>query len=95
VFAKQLVTQVQRIYQIVQFKMRLEAGTGRKLDGKAVCAAWNGQVRVSSGDAVSEAFVDNAVSLHAKVLSEPTLREHVLGVRQWLAKTCLRTSLLH
>ena len=75
---------MQRIYQIAQFKLRLEAGKQFKgaITNQDVSKAWNEKVKVSSGEAVSGCFVEAALYLHKNVLSDPTLREHVLGVRQ-------------
>ena len=75
---------MQRIYQIAQFKQRLEAGKQFKggIRTDDISKAWNEKVKVSSGEAVSGNFVEAALFLHKNVLSDPTLREHVLGVRQ-------------
>ena len=75
---------MQRIYQIAQFKQRLEAA--KQFNGGIrnddISKAWNEKVKVSSGEAVSSTFVEAAMFLHKNVLSDPTLREHILGVRQ-------------
>ena len=87
VFAKQHETQVQRIYQIAQFKSRLDlavpqAAKQASLRPEDIVKAWNERVKVSSGEAVSLSFVDAALYLHKNVLSDATMREHILGVRQ-------------
>ena len=87
VFAKQLHdTQVQRIYQIAQFKHRLDLdvphAAKQALRPEDIVKAWNERVKVSSGEAVSATFVEAALYLHKHVLSDTVMREHILGVRQ-------------
>ena len=78
---------MQRIYQIAQFKQRLElevpqAAKQASLRSEDIVKAWNERVKVSSGEAVSLGFVESALFLHKNVLSDATMREHIRGVRQ-------------
>lgn len=73
-------TQVQRVFQIVALKTKQDAASGVATSHGDVMRLWNSKVKVSTGEAVTEAFVDAAMIAFARVLKHDSLLQHVLAV---------------
>ena len=74
-------TSIQRVYGLVFFKKRHEEAHGGKMTSKQLVQAYNAEVRISSGEAVSDTFVDVAMQVHEQLLLAEPLRKLILGAR--------------
>lgn len=59
--SKPASNKVQRVFQVGAFKARQEAVTGKRQSVEDVAKQWNSHVRVSSGEAITAAFMQAAV----------------------------------
>ena len=73
-------TSIQRVYALVFVKKRMEEAGGR-VTSKQLVMAYNTDVKISSGEAVSDTFVDIALQVHEQMLAQVLLRSLVLGAR--------------
>ena len=69
---------IQRVFQLVAFKARMEALATRPVSAEEVAREFNARVQVSSGEAVSATFIDTAVTVHDRILRDVDCRDAVL-----------------
>lgn len=69
---------MQRTYQLVGLKARMESQGGLAISVDCLTAQWNKKITVSSGEAVTHNFVDTALRVHTHVLSHDVVREQIL-----------------
>lgn len=62
------------------FKLKHEKSTGTRLSREDTVTLYNKKIKVSSGEAVSDAFMCAAVPVFDRILSVAALRSIVLAV---------------
>lgn len=78
--------QVQRIFQIMEFKHKQEKLTGSKMVVSAVVTMHNSHVRVASSEPVSHSFVDSANVAWEAILRHGQLRDIVVAAEEHFGK---------
>lgn len=88
VYETMYYSSVQRIFQIASFKARQEQLTGEKVNSQRIMQLWNSKVKTSSGEAVTEGFVDAGMAVFKAILCQDGVRSHVTCVWAfaWLDK---------
>ena len=69
---------VQRIFQLALFKQRRESAVERTVTNDEISREYNAKVQVSSGEAVSGAFVETAFTVYERLLLDDEARSDVL-----------------
>ena len=69
---------VQRIFQIVSFKLNHESASKTKLTTKKLFEILSANLTVTSGEAVTQSFLEVLMALWNSLLSDTSFREEVL-----------------
>ena len=78
--------QVQRIYQLVQWRVEAENKAGKKLTAKELFLAFTQNLTVTHGEKVTESYCRLALQVHDSMLSVPSVRELLLAADEWFGK---------
>ena len=77
---------MQRTYQLIGLKKTMETRGGKAVDVDCLMRTWNNKIQVSSGEAVTHAFVDSALRIHATVLAHDGVRQLLLLAEEHFGK---------
>lgn len=69
---------MQRIFQIGEFKTRLEVASGKRLTVEDLSRLWNSRVKVSSGEAITPNFLQAAVLAWDWLLKKDSTRSLIV-----------------
>lgn len=80
------MAEVQRVFQLVQWRTEEEARAGRKLSAVELFQAFSSNLTVTHGERITESYAKLALSIHDTMLVHPTIRSLLLLAEEWFGK---------
>lgn len=81
-----MLSKVQRIYQLVQWRNEEEARAGKRLTSRELFQEFSRNLTVTHGEAVTESYTKLALQLHESLLSSQAVRQCLLDAEEFFGK---------
>lgn len=80
------LTELQRIFHLVQWRSEEESRAGHKLTAGQLWAAFNSNLTVTHGEKITESYSKLAIQIHDNLLTNASIRSLLLSSEQWFGK---------